>query len=170
MPESFERSTLASMGELSHSDTVRHLRKLSHLLDNAIPIPGTRYRLGLDPILGLIPGGGDVAGAVLSAYIIYRSAQMGMPAKSLGRMASNVLIEMLVGTIPVIGDFFDVGWKANVRNVQLLEEHVGSDRSAKAADKRLVFAIVAGIVLVAIGLAVVMLIILRLIFQLIGLG
>ena len=168
MPQSHPQSASVRTGDRSRTDTVRHLRRLSHLLDNAIPIPGTKYRLGLDPILGLLPGGGDVAGAALSAYIVYRAAQMGLPTETVRQMAGNVLIEMLVGIFPVLGDLFDVGWKANVRNVKLLEEHIDSPEPTQAADKRLVFLIVAGIVLVAVALAAITVAILRFLLSLLG--
>lgn len=98
------------------------LRNLSRLLDNAIAIPGTRYRIGLDPIIGLIPGGGDTAGMILSTFIIYEAARMGASKEILTQMATNILLETVAGTVPAVGDIFDVAWKSNVRNVKLVEE------------------------------------------------
>ncbi len=106
------------------SSTLRHLRRLSHLLDNAIPIPGTRYRIGLDPILGLLPGGGDLLSTIFSAYIVFRAAQIGLPRASLGQMVLNILVDTLSGSVPVLGDLVDATWKANVKNIRLLEEHL----------------------------------------------
>ncbi|HAT12323.1 MAG TPA: DUF4112 domain-containing protein, partial [Microcoleaceae bacterium UBA11344] len=71
----------------SHVASLRRLRRISHLLDNAIPIPGTKYRIGLDPILGLIPGGGDLLGSIFAGYIVFKSAQMGVPQETLVQMA-----------------------------------------------------------------------------------
>lgn len=99
-------------------------RALARILDNAFEIPGTRFRIGLDPIIGLIPGVGDLVGGGLSAYIIWLGARAGAPVSILARMLLNVLIEMIVGTIPILGDLFDAGWKANQRNVDLLEEYL----------------------------------------------
>ncbi|MBE9177683.1 DUF4112 domain-containing protein [Oculatella sp. LEGE 06141] len=107
-----------------HTARVARLRRLSHVLDKAIAIPGTGVRFGLDPVLGLIPGGGDTIAGVLSAYIIVESARMGLPRQVIGQMVSNVLLDSVFGTVPVVGDLFDVGWKANVRNIALLERHL----------------------------------------------
>lgn len=103
---------------------MQRLRALSRLLDSAIAIPGTRYRIGLDPILGLLPGGGDTAGMLMSLYIVLEAARLGASRSVLGQMAFNILLETLVGTVPVLGDVFDATWKSNVRNIQLLEEHL----------------------------------------------
>lgn len=101
-------------------DRLRRLNWLSSILDTALPIPGTSYRIGLDGIVGLIPGIGDPAGAVLSSYVIFESARVGAPKRLLLRMIGNVALESLVGVIPLLGDLFDFGWKANVRNLALL--------------------------------------------------
>lgn len=103
---------------------VHRLRRLSHLLDNAILIPGTDYRIGLDPILGLLPGGGDTVAGALGAYIVIEAARMGLPRKVIGEMVGNIVFDSLVGIVPVLGDLFDVTWKANVRNIELLEKHI----------------------------------------------
>jgi Domain of unknown function (DUF4112) len=107
------------------TSALERVRFLGHLLDNAIPIPGTNRRIGLDPLLGLLPGGGDVVGMVLSAYIVVESARMGVPRELLVKMVSNILLDSVVGAIPLLGDLFDVAWKANSRNLVLLESHVG---------------------------------------------
>lgn len=104
--------------------TLNRLRSLTHLLDNAIAIPGTSYRIGLDPLLGLFPGAGDYIGAALSAYIVLKAAQMGIPKAILTQMVTNILIETLVGSVPILGDLFDAAWKANAKNMALLETHV----------------------------------------------
>ncbi|MCU0566265.1 MAG: DUF4112 domain-containing protein [Oculatellaceae cyanobacterium Prado106] len=102
---------------------IERLRTLSFWLDNAIAIPGTCYRIGLDPILGLIPGGGDTMGFVLSCWMVLEASRLGADKPTLGRMAFNILLEMLVGIVPVAGDFFDVVWKSNAQNMRLLDEH-----------------------------------------------
>lgn len=96
-------------------------RRLARLLDDAIPIPGTSYRIGIDPLIGLVPGIGDVLGAVLSAWLLVIAARLGAPASVLARMGLNIAIDALVGSIPVAGDLFDAGWKANTRNLRLIE-------------------------------------------------
>ncbi|MBP0006294.1 MAG: DUF4112 domain-containing protein [Cyanobacteria bacterium SBC] len=143
------------MSSIDRAKTLKQLRRLSHLLDNAIPIPGTPYRFGLDPLLGMVPGGGDVAGALLSAYIILQSARLGLPKASLGRMFLNVLTEMVLGVIPLLGDLFDFAWKANAKNVELLESHVRDRSTQENADVR--FAVLLGIALVAVAVLLIVL-------------
>jgi hypothetical protein len=135
----------------SNEKLIERLRTLTHVLDNAIPIPGTPYRIGLDPLLGLIPGGGDIAGAALSAYIVISAAKLGLPRESLLRMVLNILLEVFVGTVPVLGDLFDVAWKANVKNMELLDTHIKSPQMGKKADMWLVFLLVGGLMLAVIG-------------------
>jgi hypothetical protein len=94
------------------------------LLDNAIPIPGTNWKIGLDPIIGLIPGVGDMIGAVLSGYIVLEAVRAEVPAFTLARMLVNVGIDTLLGAVPALGDVFDAAWKSNVMNVALLERHL----------------------------------------------
>lgn len=108
----------------SHINKLSRLRSISRLLDNAIAIPGTKIRLGLDPILGLLPGGGDTITGGISAYIVVEAARMGVSREVLGKMVGNILIDSVAGTIPVVGDLFDVGWKSNVKNIELLEKHL----------------------------------------------
>lgn len=105
-------------------DAEPRLERLAWLLDNSIQIPGLGYRIGIDPLLGLIPGVGDFVGGALSVYILYEAARMGVSRPLLMRMGFNVLIEVVVGTVPILGDLFDAGWKANARNVRLLQEHL----------------------------------------------
>jgi hypothetical protein len=99
---------------------LERLRSLAWLLDRSIPIGGGR-RIGLDPILGLLPGVGDWAGALLSLFLLYEAARMGMSMKVLSRIAGNILIESIVGTIPIAGDLFDFAWQANMRNMKIIE-------------------------------------------------
>src|SRR5215510_721322 len=91
----------------------KRVRLLSRLLDEQFRIPGTTYRVGLDGLLGLIPGVGDAAGALLSAYILYEAIQLGAPNTMLLRMMANIGIDAVGGAIPIVGDIFDMAWKAN---------------------------------------------------------
>ncbi len=104
----------------------RNLDLLSHLLDDFLRIPGTQIRFGLDGIVGLIPGIGDVLGAMASWIIILAAWLRGVPRVTLARMLANVAIETIVGTVPVLGDAFDIAWKANRRNFALLERSIGA--------------------------------------------
>lgn len=100
------------------------LDRLAWLLDTSIVIPGTRWRFGVDPLLGLIPGAGDIAGAALSGYIVFEAWRLGVSPAVLARMIVNVAADTLVGAVPIAGDVFDAWWKANRRNVDLLRRHL----------------------------------------------
>jgi hypothetical protein len=133
---------------------INRLRRLSRLLDNAIGIPGTKFRFGLDPILGLLPGGGDTVTGGLSAYIVVEAARMGLPREILWQMVVNIILDSLAGTIPVIGDLFDVGWKSNVRNIALLEKHLKVAESNKS-DRLFIFGLILLLALIILGFAVI---------------
>ena len=104
----------------------RNLDLLSHLLDDFLRIPGTQIRFGLDGIIGLIPGIGDIIGAMASWIIILAAWLRGVPRITLARMLANVAIETIIGTVPILGDAFDIAWKANRRNYALLERSIGA--------------------------------------------
>ena len=104
------------------------LRKLEFLLDEAFPIPGTRVRFGLDAIVGLVPGFGDVLAGLFSLLIPLAAWIRGAPYVTLVRMAANLVIGVLVGSIPILGDAFDIAWKVNRRNYRLLTRHLGEPR------------------------------------------
>lgn len=146
--------------------TLERLRQISNLLDNAIAIPGTEYRFGLDPLLGLLPGGGDTLTAFFSAYIVWEAAQMGLPRETLMRMVWNIVFDTLLGFIPVIGDIFDVAWKANVKNISLIDAHLASPVPSQKVDKLFLILLLAGLILFVIGIAFVSVIVLRFIVNL----
>jgi hypothetical protein len=98
------------------------------VLDSVIVIPGTNLRFGVDAVLGLFPGGGDVVGAALSGYIVYESWRLGVPPAALARMIGNVVTDTVLGAVPIAGDLFDAAWKANLRNIEILRRHVRSQR------------------------------------------
>jgi hypothetical protein len=110
-------------------------RALATLLDSSIPIPGTTRRIGLDPLLGLIPFVGDFVGALLSAYIVLAAAFAGAPTFTVIRMIVNVGIDTLVGSVPLLGDVFDAGWKSNTMNVALFEKFVAANRGGSRSTK-----------------------------------
>jgi hypothetical protein len=99
---------------------VARMRVLASLLDNSLLVPGLNVRVGLDPILGLFPGGGDLIGLLAGLYIVYEAWQLGASGRVLALMVINILIDSAVGAIPVVGDLFDFAWKANTRNLELL--------------------------------------------------
>ena len=134
----------------------RRVRVLAKLLDNSIAIPGTGWKIGLDPIVGLIPGIGDLIGAVLSAYIILEAARADVPGFVLVRMLVNVGFDTLLGAVPAVGDLFDAAWKSNTRNVALLERHL-SQHTQRVAGKgqsigAIVLALIALLAIVGVGL------------------
>ena len=132
-------------------DEAAGLRSLARLLDTAVGIPGTNIRFGLDSLIGLVPGLGDVAGAAMSGYIVLAAARLGAPTPVLVRMVANVAIDAAVGTVPVLGDLFDVGWKANTKNTALLDRHLGDPVGTKRASLGAVAGVIALLVLLAVA-------------------
>jgi len=126
-------------------------RALARLLDRSFRIPGTSIRFGLDPILGLLPVGGDVAAALGSGYILYVAWRSGAPAPMLRRMLANVAVDTIVGSVPLVGDLFDAGWKANSRNVAMLEEWAGETRTPQTHSPVVLVAILAALALLVVG-------------------
>ncbi len=127
------------------------LRRVGWLLDNSIPIPGTRYTLGIDQLIGLVPGIGDLIGGVLSLYIILEAARMGVPRGLLARMGWNVAVDTLVGEVPILGDLFDIGFKANIRNLALLDGFLQRPVEVRRASRRFATVIVVGLLLLTAG-------------------
>jgi hypothetical protein len=128
--------------------TMDALRRMARLFDAAFHIPGTRITFGLDPLLGLIPGIGDLASPVLTIAIIWQAWQLRVPKVVMARMALNALIDAGLGAIPIAGDVFDFAWKATEWNMALLERHAMPGRRASSFDY--VFVIVCTLV---VGLA-----------------
>jgi len=91
-------------------------------MDQSIVLP-SGYRIGLDPLLGVIPGIGDALGALISCYLVYQAARLGVRKRVLLRMLANILIDACVGSIPLAGDLFDAAWKSNMRNLRLIDQH-----------------------------------------------
>ncbi len=125
--------------------------KFAYWLDAGIRVPGTNLRFGLDPILGLIPGAGDAAGAVLAAWILVEAVRLGASRATLLRMAGNVALDALVGAVPVLGDIFDFAWKANLRNVALLERHLATPARAARADRSFVVLVMGSVLALVLG-------------------
>lgn len=127
--------------------TQEHLKALAWLLDNSIRLPGG-FRIGIDALLGLVPFFGDAAGVVVSGYIVSQAARLGVPKSVLMRMMMNVAVEGVVGLIPIFGDLFDAGWKANARNVELLERHLANPQATAGSSRRLLAVLVIGFILI----------------------
>jgi|SRR5688572_3231349 hypothetical protein len=127
------------------------LRTAARLLDSAVLVPGTSFRIGLDPILGLIPGVGELVSPLFTVSILWHARELGVPRLVLLRMILNVGIDALVGAVPLVGDLFDVAWKANTANLALLERHVSEPRPATSGDRLFVLAVVALLAGVAVA-------------------
>ena len=125
------------------------LRRIARLLDSAIPVPGTSVRFGLDPILGLIPGLGDLVSPLFTLGVIWQARDIGVPGVVLMRMIFNVAIDTIVGVVPLAGDLFDVAWKSNNRNIALLEQHAEEERPPSAGDWAVVILAVALLLIIA---------------------
>ncbi|HZB27184.1 MAG TPA: DUF4112 domain-containing protein, partial [Gemmatimonadales bacterium] len=128
------------------------LRAMTRLLDNAITVPGTRFRFGLDALIGLVPGIGDAIGAVFSSFIVYQAARLGASNATLARMVGNVALDTVVGQVPLLGDLFDAGWKANSRNLDLLEAHLERPASTARASRWVLFLVIVGLLLLLVGI------------------
>jgi hypothetical protein len=112
------------MNNIERLATLNRIRKFSRLMDSAFSIPGTKFRIGLDPIIGLVPGAGDIVDTAFSAYLIYLATRFNIPQKTLGKMIYNISLEAVIGSVPLVGDIFDAFYKSNMRNLALLEEHL----------------------------------------------
>lgn len=120
---------------------LKRVERLATLLDNAIPIPGTRFRIGLDPLLGLLPGLGDALGALASAWILVEAARLGASRTVLTRMLYNIAVDTLIGAVPGAGDLFDFVWKSDAKNVALLRRHLEQPDMVHRASRRLLLAV-----------------------------
>ena len=125
------------------------LRRVSRLLDSAFEVPGTSYRIGLDPILGLLPGLGDLVSPIFTIGLLWQARDLGIPRVVQLRMLFNVALDSLLGVVPVVGDLFDFAWKSNDMNLALLERHAYEERSGSARDWLFVSALIAVLVLIA---------------------
>lgn len=125
----------------------RRLERLAWLLDSSIPIPGINFRIGLEGIVGLIPGVGDALGAVISTYILAEAARLGAPRSILLKMAFNVAADAVLGAVPFLGDLFDLTWKANLRNVRLLQSYLEKPGRTVAASRLFVLVLLLSILL-----------------------
>ncbi|HKA58761.1 MAG TPA: DUF4112 domain-containing protein [Gemmatimonadales bacterium] len=136
-----------STGDSSGAERETSSRKLSTL---------TRYaewldRYGLDPLLGLIPGAGDVVGALLAGWILVEALRLGVSRATLLRLIGNVALDAVLGAIPIIGDIFDFAWKANLRNITLLSRHLASPSGARRADRFFVACVLGGVIVLLVG-------------------
>ena len=147
---------------------LKRARAVARALDTAVGVPGTPLRLGLDALLGLIPGAGDAIGAVLSGYIVLIAARRGVPGAVLGRMLANIGVDTLLGSIPIIGDLFDVAYKSNIKNVELLERHAAQPAVVERGSRLLGAAVIALLLLVLALVVLGAVLVVRLLWRALG--
>lgn len=145
-----EGRTETSLEGIAAPPTLQRARRIAHVMDGLLVIPGTRIRVGLDPILGLIPGGGDVVAWAASLHLVWAGWRLGATPATLVRMSGHVLLDALIGIVPLAGDLFDVVWRANDRNLRILEAlHADPVRARRSS--RLWLAAVVAVPAVALG-------------------
>src|SRR4051812_1944281 len=130
---------------------IQGLRNLTKLLDSAFQVPGTRIRFGLDALIGIVPGIGDAIGAVFSAVIVFQAARLGVSKATLARMMGNVVLDTVIGEIPLLGDLFDAGWKANTKNMALLEAHLDRPAATGRSSLKMLVLLGAGLLVLLAG-------------------
>jgi uncharacterized protein DUF4112 len=121
---------------------------VAFIMDEVVRVPGTKFRFGLDPLLGLIPGIGDTSSALVSAFALIQAARLGVPKILLARMSLNILLNEIIGVVPVVGDAFSFWFKSNARNYQIVKDHIVTPTVAKRSDW--IFVIVVLVILVGI--------------------
>ena len=142
-------------------DPLARARTLARLLDSAARVPGTNIRFGADAIIGLVPGLGDIGGAALAGYLVILAERLGVPRAVVLRMLANVAVDTLAGSVPVIGDLFDVAYKSNLRNVALLERALERPAATTRTSGLLVVGTILGLALLLAGGLVVAVIAIR---------
>ena len=125
------------------------LRRVAELLDSAFVLPGTAYRIGLDPIIGLVPWVGDLVSPLFTIALLWQARDVRVPQIVLGRMIFNAAVDAIIGAVPFAGDIFDFGWKANQWNMALLERHAYEEHRASLGDWAFVLAMIAVVIALA---------------------
>ena len=125
------------------------LRRFAELLDSAFVVPGTTYRIGLDPIVGLVPWIGDLVSPLFTVVLLWQARDVRVPKVVLGRMMFNAAVDAIVGAVPLVGDLFDFGWKATEWNMTLLERHAMPGRRPTSGDYLFVILCIAIVVVTA---------------------
>jgi hypothetical protein len=119
-------------------ESVARLEALGRLMDGAFVIPGTNIRLGLDAIIGFVPVAGDMISGIVSSYLIWEARQLGAPSWLIARMVGNTLLDTTIGAIPVLGDAFDIMFRANMKNMALLRRHMEKRGLKRAVDRPII--------------------------------
>ena len=137
-----------------HADRMKHVERIARLMDSEFTIPGTSFRFGLDPVIGLIPGIGNLATSAVSGMLIWTMMKHGASNNVVIRMALNLVLDSVIGAIPILGNLFDFGFRANDRNVKLLRGHY-EEGKYQGSGRGIVTAVLVGVAafLVAVGWA-----------------
>ena len=133
------------------ADPLARARALARLLDSSVRVPGTGIRFGADAVIGLIPGLGDIGGAALAGYLVILAQRLGVPRAVVLRMLANVAVDTLGGTVPLVGDLFDVAFKSNLRNVALLERALERPAATTRTSRLMVAGTILGLALLVAG-------------------
>ena len=118
----------------TRADSVRRMEAVAHVLDTAFLVPGTKQRVGIDAIIGVVPGIGDAVTTLLSTYVIWEARQLGLPRVAIARMLANLAVHASVGTIPVVGDVFDAFFRVNQRNMRIVRAHLARGGRGREID------------------------------------
>lgn len=145
----------------SQGGRLKRLDRLAWLLDNSIRVPGTKWRIGIDGLIGLIPGLGDLLGALMSSYLVVEAARAGASVSLILRMGLNIVLETVVGVVPIIGDLFDFAFKANLRNVRLLRRHLDDPDRARSRNRLVLGLAALFVIVIAIATLVVVVAVFR---------
>jgi hypothetical protein len=154
--------------EKTDQRNIERARALARLLDAAVGIPGTSVRFGLDAVLGILPGAGDILGAGLGGYLVMKAARWGAPPAVIWRMVGNVAVDTILGTIPLLGDVFDIAYKSNLKNVRLLERYAADPATVTTRSRGLGFVVAVLALLALLGLATLSFLVARFFWRLIS--
>ena len=142
------RTSRAASDATRRSEALAEVQALAWLLDNSIPVPGTGRRFGIDALIGLVPGIGDAVSGVVGVLVVWRATRMNLPRIVVARMLLNTLLDVTVGAIPVLGDAFDLWFKANTRNLNLMRRYVAEPDTSTRSEWTSVGLMAAAVVLV----------------------
>ena len=137
--------------EIKEEKLIR-LKRLSERLDNTFTIPGTKYKIGIEALIGAVPIIGDLIGGILASYIMYSGMKMGAPPQIIARMAVNIAIDFTIGSIPIIGDLFDLVSKANKKNVELIEETTLLNEETNKINYLIVAMLIVGLIAIILAM------------------
>ena len=121
--------SISTTKPLDRAKTIQRLRTISRVMDAAVKIPGTKIRFGADSIVGLVPGAGDLVTMGISMYVLAEAYKLGLPRTVLLKMAGNIAIDTGIGAIPIVGDIFDMFFKSNTKNLNLVLEWIEKNKS-----------------------------------------